>query len=179
MKTGRFVSAALGSASSAEAALTRLRDSDIARQAISILSAVRDEPDHQERGPDNKASGALKGLGFGAGVGALFGLAALVVPGVGPFIAAGALAETFGIIGSAVVSGAAVGGAAGGLSGALMKYGMNEEEARFAEERVARGAYIIAVDTERATANRETVEDILQSAGGELHARTRMDAHAS
>src|SRR4051794_9872634 len=75
--------------------------------------------------PDTHAgTGAATGALAGLGVGALAGLGVLsgVIPVIGPAIAAG----TLGVI----LSNAAAGAAIAGLAGALIGYGIPEEEAR-------------------------------------------------
>jgi hypothetical protein len=100
--------------------------------------------------------GAAAGAGIGAALGglggALMGLGLLVIPGVGPALAAGALAS--GLIG------AGIGGAAGGIAGALANAGVPEEEANYYAEGVRRGGHLVVVTT---TEDRyETARDILQ-----------------
>ena len=88
------------------------------------------------------ASGALKGAGTGAAVGGILGLAAgaaaLTIPGIGPFIAAGPIA--------AALAGAGIGAAAGGAIGALVHLGVPEEEAHYYAEGVRRGGTLITVN---------------------------------
>jgi len=88
------------------------------------------------------ASGALKGAGTGAAVGGILGLvagaAALTIPGIGPFIAAGPIA--------AALAGAGIGAAAGGAIGALVHLGVPEQEAHYYAEGVRRGGTLITVD---------------------------------
>lgn len=167
----------------AETAIDALRAYGISESAISVISKKdeafeRDHAHHdgdRHEHTDTKASGAGKGLAVGAGAGAIAGLAALAIPGVGPFIAAGAVAETLGAVGSAVATSAAVGGAIGGLTGALMKYGVDEEDARYYDEQLQRGGYWVGVDLDETRANRADVEDIFYRSGGTT-SRNRSDA---
>ena len=115
----KVVSAVFDTRAQAARAVDELRDAGINERNISVLH--QDGEKHRDNGhhdhgdhADTKASGAAKGAGIGAGVGAIAGLTALAIPGVGPFLALGAVAETLGIIGSAAVTSAAVGAAAGG-----------------------------------------------------------------
>jgi len=80
-------------------------------------------------------AGALTGLGLGtlAGLGVLAG----VVPVIGPAIAGG----TLGVI----LSNAAAGAAAAGLGGALIGYGVPEEEAKYYNEEFKAGRTIVTV----------------------------------
>ncbi|PYE55843.1 hypothetical protein [Deinococcus yavapaiensis] len=118
--------------------------------------------------PHDAADGAGKGLLAGAGIGALFGLAAAAIPGIGPFITAGALASTLGAAGGAVVGGALVGGAAGSLAGTLAQLGYTENEARTYGERIERGGVLVAIESGSGIAD-ATVIDVLQRHGGHIH----------
>lgn len=92
-------------------------------------------PEAEAAGEGAVAGGVLGGL-----VGLLVGVGAFAIPGLGPVIAAGPLAS--GLIG------AAVGAAGGGLLGALVEWGIGEEEAEFYLEGVRRGGTLVAVRTE-------------------------------
>lgn len=167
-----IVSAVFDNQAQAEQALAQLRAQGIPDRAISIVaqhsdnlttghSDVKSLDDH-----DNKASGLTKGTLAGAGIGALFGLAALAIPGVGPFITAGALAEVLGVTGGAVAAGAIVGGTAGGLSALLLDYGVSREDAAYYEQRIHQGGVFLAVDVTDAPQNEAIVRTTLQQAGG-------------
>jgi len=90
------------------------------------------------------AADAQQGAGIGATVGGIGGLLAglglLVIPGLGPVVAAGWLAAT--VIGA--LGGAAVGGAAGGLVGALTEAGVPEADANVYAEGVRRGGSLVS-----------------------------------
>jgi hypothetical protein len=87
--------------------------------------------------------GAAAGAGIGAALGGLggvlMGLGLLVVPGVGPALAAGALAS--GLVG------AGIGAASGGIAGALANAGVSEEDANYYAEGVRRGGHLVVVTT--------------------------------
>ena len=169
----RIASAIFDTRAQAERAISELRDAGIRDRDISVLHQDSDRHrdsdrrDHDHDHTDNKGSGAVKGAGIGAGVGALAGLAALAIPGVGPFLAMGAVAETLGIIGSAAATSAVVGAAAGGIAGALMDYGVSEEDARYYDRRILEGGVWVGVDTTNSDADPLTVQRILRDAGGE------------
>lgn len=87
---------------------------------------------------DKAAGGAAIG-GVLGGVGALMlGLGVFVIPGVGPFVAAGPIATT--------LAGLVAGGAVGGIAGALVEMGIDEEEAKEYEIYLNRGDILVAVD---------------------------------
>jgi len=84
------------------------------------------------------AKGAITGAATGAAIGAGFGaLASLLIPGVGPVLAAGILATALGY--------GAAGAAIGGMYGAMRGLGISEEEARHCEQHFHAGKAIIAV----------------------------------
>ena len=100
---------------------------------------------------ENTASGAAGGATAGAvlgGIGGLLvGLGALVIPGIGPVIAAGPLAAGLAAIVGAG-AGAVAGGVAGGLLGALVDLGVPHEEAEYYAEGVRRGGALVSVHTD-------------------------------
>ena len=168
----------------AEAAIAGLRAKGISENAISVISKQDHEferaHEHHEghdhdrhEHTDTKASGAGKGLAIGAGTGAIAGLAALAIPGVAPFFAAGAVAEALGIVGSTAATSAVVGGAIGGITGALMKYGVDEENARYFDEHLQRGGYWVGVDLDADRVSRSEVESVLYDNGGHSSSRPR------
>lgn len=101
--------------------------------------------------------GAITGATTGGIAGLLIGLGALVIPGVGPIIAAGEFLTWIG----AMVLGLAAGAIGGGLLGGLVALGLPEHEAKVYVEGVKRGNLIVAV---RAPAERLAVaEDIFRA----------------
>lgn len=175
MHNEKIASAIFQNFEDAERVVAKLRAAGVDERAISVLQrkgergAAGDETDDEA---DTKASGAAKGMGVGAGVGALAGAAALAIPGVGPFIALGAVAETLGLIGSSVAASAAVGAAAGGISGALMDYGVSEEDAKYYDSRIREGDVWVGVDTSKTRVERDTIEEIMEGAGGRIGQRS-------
>lgn len=101
----------------------------------------------EEHGEDEVAEGAAEGAVGGAVVGGLtgvlVGLGAFALPGLGPVIAAGPIA--------AGLAGAGIGAVTGSLLGALVEWGIPEEEAEYYAESVRRGSVLVAArvaDTE-------------------------------
>jgi hypothetical protein len=140
----------------AEAALHELRNSGFAMDRVSILAKDTDVGDQiagtevRDRGEteaqEGAGIGATTGTVLGGLGGLLVGLEALIIPGVGPFLAGGAIATT--------LAGAGLGAAAGGIIGALTGLGIPEEEARAYSERVSRGEYLVILDGTEAEINR-------------------------
>lgn len=91
---------------------------------------------------DATAAGAGMGAVLGGLTGMLVGLGALMIPGIGPVLAAGPLATVLsGLIGAGV--GAVGGGLAGGLIGALVDMGVPEDQAQYYAEGVRRGGALV------------------------------------
>jgi hypothetical protein len=140
--TRRTIVGVFDSGSNAEMALNDLRDAGFSPDQVSIVARdTREAGEIAERtgaeGAAGAGTGAVLGGITGGIVGWLIGIGALALPGIGPVVAAGALATTLG--------GAAVGAAAGGLVGALVDLGIPEEEARGYEESVRQGRMLVTV----------------------------------
>ncbi len=84
------------------------------------------------------AMGMAKGLSIGTGLGVLGAIAALLVPGIGLVVGAGAFA-------TAVASTAAAGAATGGLVGYLKDQGMGDDVAAAYHARIAEGGAILSL----------------------------------
>jgi hypothetical protein len=119
--------------------------------APSVQADVTEEKAKREEGPGNAAVGA----GIGSVVGLLAGVAALAIPGVGPFIAAGPLAA---LLGSALA-----GGAVGGIIGALSAIGVPEEYAREYAASIEQGETLVSVRA--GMVSREQVAQVLAANG--------------
>ena len=174
-----IVSAVFDSHSEAEAAVRELRQAGVSDSALSII-AQHDQSGGGDYGDANthevkeKGEGLLKGALGGAGVGALLGIAALAIPGVGPRAAAGAIAAS--AVPEAAAIGAGVGALAGGLSGLLTKHGVSEEDAKYYEQRINEGGIFVSVDTTSAGISGEAAQDILYRYGGHSSTRARTAA---
>jgi len=142
----------------AKEAIEDLRRAGFQRE-ISLLA--KDQKDisrtPDENGGGNMAGGetVADGVATGGVLGGLGGLAvgagALVIPGLGPLIAAGPIAG--------LLSGAAGGGVAGGL----VDWGIPEEEGRRYEEEIKQNKIIVAVNSSED--NIDEAENILKNHG--------------
>ncbi len=102
------------------------------------VSAVTEETG--SKAPEGIAAGAYTGGMLGGIGGLLLGIGALVIPGIGPIIAAGPIV--------AALTGAAVGAGAGGLIGGLIGLGIPEHEARQYNNYVDDGNILVLVDSD-------------------------------
>src|SRR5206468_4693688 len=119
----------------ARRAMEMLRDSGLALDDLSIVSRAS-KGEVEVSSADDVSAG--QGAAVGAVWGGLVGLAALLIPGVGPFIAGGAL--------FAALTGAVTGAVVGGIAAALIDFGgIPEEEARGYESMVYGGKTLVAV----------------------------------
>jgi hypothetical protein len=126
----------------AERGIEGLKVAGFSEQQIGV--AVRDQQQQKDltegtgaQTAEGAATGAVSGGVLGGVVGLLAGVGALVIPGIGPIIAGGALAST--------LAGAGIGAAAGGIIGALAGMGVPEEDARHFERGFQQGAVLVTV----------------------------------
>jgi len=141
------------SRSSAEKAVNTLRQQGFTNEEINIISK---KPQHQqtqqgETYDDDIVDGTLTGGTLGGIGGLLLGAGALVIPGIGPILAAGPIA-------------AAVGGAiAGGITGGLIDWGIPAEASQHYEQEVIQGSILAMIRTDAAKVN--SVAQILRQNG--------------
>ena len=81
----------------AEAAVNELRSAGVETDNLSVIGRDEDQTSVRDGSGEvvegNATGDAVKGALGGAGIGALLGVAALAIPGVGPLVAAGAIAS--------------------------------------------------------------------------------------
>jgi len=140
-------------AATARRAVDALRDSSLKLHDVSIVSRDTDNATH---GDGDVSAG--QGATVGAVWGGLVGMASLLIPGIGPFIA-------FGMLGAAV-TGAITGAVVGGITAALVYFsGIPEADARDYEAMAHAGKTLVAVKARDEDANE--VHRILTTAGAD------------
>ena len=159
------ISAVFDDREEARRAVSELRQAGISEEAISIVGRPDDDESTGGVDDDGVSKGSVVGAVAGGGVaGALLGVAALAIPGVGPLAAAGAIAA------SAIPTAAGVGAAAGATGGALARmlgdHDVEGRDAEYYEEHINRGGIFVSVDTRRSEGTSETARDILRRNGG-------------
>ena len=127
------------SRSDAEAALHRLRDAGFNMDKVSVVARDAREADqmagasvNQDRSDQAKGGagvGAIAGTATGGLVGLFGSLGVLAIPGIGP------VAEV-GIVLANTLLGSGIGAAGGGLIGALIGWGVPEDQAKYYNTRV-------------------------------------------
>jgi len=126
----------------ARGAIEALKDAGFRGEDINLLMQDRGEArdlaaDTGTKAGEGAATGAVTGGILGGLGGWLVGIGALAIPGVGPFIAAGAFGTA--------LAGVAVGAGIGAIAGALIGMGIPEEEAKYYEQEVRGGRTLVAV----------------------------------
>jgi len=171
-----LVSAVFDDQAEAERAVSELRSAGVNDSAISVIAqegktTTTTDGSGIATGDGDDTGGFVKGLVGGGAIGTLLGIAALAIPGVGPLVAAGAIASS--AIPAAALTGAAIGAATGGLAKVLTDHGVGDDDARYYEERVNGGSVFVSVDTSEAGLSSEQASDILYGAGGHSASRAR------
>jgi len=146
-----------------ERALEVLRAAGFRNSDISAILPDRDRtakdlvPEINTKAPEGFTTGASAGAAVGGVLGWLVGVGAIVIPGLGPIVAAGPVV--------AALAGAGAAGATGGLVGGLVGAGIPEVEAKRYAGRIREGGYLISVHCDdRKWAKR--AEEILETTGG-------------
>jgi uncharacterized membrane protein len=145
----------------AKKAINELKRQGFDEREISLIA--KDKKENQEQRGDNAegmtmvdqniGDGAFTGGTIGGIAGLLAGAGALLIPGIGPIVAAGPLAAFLtGIVG-------------GGIVGGLVDFGIPEESSRQLEERVKRGDLLVTLKV--AENEVPEVSSILERFGGE------------
>src|SRR3989344_4850771 len=139
----------------AEEALEELQNAGIANSDISYAYATENKVTVEDAGGNKAGEGAVEGVGTGAILGGLAGLAVAngILPGLGTLFVAGPLAALLGFTGAA----------AGGLVGALAGMGVANDEALVYEKRIKSGAVLVAAKS----ANPTLVKDVFSKHGVE------------
>ena len=121
----------------AQRAVNELKAAGFTDDQIGVASRDREGTFEEQNEETMAEEGAVAGAATGLGAGALWGLGIVAgaLPAIGPVIAGGALA--------AVAASAAGAAAAGGLVGALVGWGIPEEEANYYHSEFESGRTIV------------------------------------
>ena len=130
----------------AEDAVNELKEQGFEKE-ISLIAREGD------LGRQDLSEGAFAGGAVGGIAGLLAGAGALLIPGIGPILAAGPLAATL----TGVVT--------GGIAGSLVDYGIPENRGAYYEEQVRQGGILVSLKTEEEDV--ETAASILRDYGAE------------
>lgn len=142
-----------------------LIESRIPKQSISLLRLASQFMDTDAAWPEGHSKMSIAGATAGAGVaGAVLGAVMLMIPGIGPVAAAGAVAA------SSISSVTAISGIIGATGGAIARMLTDSDvdgvAATFYEQQIRRGKIFLSVDIRIAKDQRETVRKIMTRHGG-------------
>lgn len=167
-----IVSAVFDSQMEAERAVSDLQAAGFSNSAISVIAQHEGKTTETDGSGAEAATDVIGKTALGAGIGTALGVAALAIPGVGPLVAAGAIASI--AVPGAALTGAAIGAAAGGLAGLLTDHGINSDDATYYEGRINGGGVFVSVDLENSTMMATDAQSILDRAGGHNSTREKM-----
>lgn len=119
------------------------------------------EGDTAEEAAKGAAGGAVGGAAVGAGAGLLAAAGMAVIPGIGPFLAAGTILGTLGATAAGAAGGAVLGGAVGAIFGSTDDE--DDEYATYYRQGVEEGGSLVTVRTDDSSV--ADVRTILQSGG--------------
>ena len=135
--------------------IRRLKETGYQEADITVLAKDKGKMEQIEESTDvdTKTKTSGEQVGKGAAIGAVLGgiaaalpaLGLLVIPGIGPLLAAGPIAIILG--------GVITGGVAGSLVGVLVKLGVGEEDAKEYENYIEQGKILVLVE------NRENLRE--------------------
>jgi hypothetical protein len=135
----------------AERGIAALKQAGYQDHEIGLISKDDKNSNAAANAGEGAAYGAVVGAAGGAAIGA--GILAGVIPVIGPVLAIGTLGT--------ILLNAAGGAAVASIAGALIGWGLSEDDARYYEEQVKDGKYLVTVEC--GTGN--TARDILRSGG--------------
>lgn len=138
----------------AEVALVELRDAGF---EMNNISAIAQDPvgqemadvevaSSEERAQEGLSTGAILGATTGGMLGLIGSLSILAIPGVG------IATEAAVLLGNALL-GSGVGAAGGSIVGALIGWGIPEEQAVYYQELLSQGSYVVLVEGTEAEIN--------------------------
>ena len=139
----------------AESALMKLRDSGFDMDRVSVVNKNADTGDMQGATVSNDSSQIAESAGKSAAIGGATGgaigligsLGVLAIPGVG-------VAAEAGILLANTLFAGGLGAASGGLLGALVGWGLSEDDAKYYSDRVNdSGDYLIVVESDATSMN--------------------------
>ena len=139
----------------AEIALIELRDSGFNMDRVSAIAqnptdeqklADVEVKSSSQRAKDAAETGAVMGATTGGVLGIIGSLSILAIPGVG------LATEAAVLLGNALL-GSGLGAAGGSIVGALIGWGIPEEQAKYYEELLSQGKYVILVEGSEAEMN--------------------------
>ncbi|MBW6526361.1 hypothetical protein KZ813_05870 [Sphingomonas sp. RHCKR7] len=161
----RVASAIFDTQADAHHAVSDLRGAGVRDSEMSVVTrrgAVDDPVGSRAAGAEDRGA-VLRAILGGGAFGAGLGVATLALPGVGPLVAAGAIAAS--AVPGAMALGAVAGATAGTLAELLAPHGLGAEEAAYYDRHLSRGGVLLWVGS-GAAVPATTIADIMYRNGG-------------
>lgn len=149
----------------ANAAVVAIKAVGVPEDAISLAWRASNYLDQPYQPPKGHSLGEVTTGVVGGGIaGALFGVAVLFVPGVGPVAVAGAL--TASALGSVAGVSGVIGATGSAIAKMLSDHDVDGVEVGFYEQEIKRGKVFVSVDTRKCEDCRDEVVALFASMGG-------------
>ena len=164
---GSVISAVFDSDTAARSAIADLRSAGVDDSAISLVTQRRGTTttaNAEGDTVDEEHTNYLRGIFGGGALGAGLGVAALLIPGVGPLVAAGAIAAS--AVPGAMAVGAAVGAAGGAVNEGLKSHGISDEDAAYYTPHMKSGGILLTIHPENARVGSQQIHEIIMRNGG-------------
>lgn len=169
-----IVSAVFDSDDEARDAISALRNEGIDDASLSLITQRRGTTTTstvQGEVVDEEHSNYVRGIIGGGALGAGLGVLALAIPGVGPLVAAGAIAAS--AVPEAMAIGAAAGAALGTANEALKKHGVSDDDVAYYGNRLKNSGSVLVTVHPHGEASPGRIQEILHANGGHNAARPR------
>lgn len=166
----RMITALFDDQTQARNAIDTLRQRGVSDDAFSVIGrdgSATDGDANLGDGTNNddvKTGHVLRGILGGTALGAGLGVAALAIPGVGPLVAAGAIAAS--AVPTAMATGAVIGAGVAGLGEALHDRGVAAEDSDYYAQNIGETGVIVGVDPSEASLSAAEIDQVLMAAGG-------------
>ncbi len=168
------VSAVFDSDDEARQAVAALRNEGVTDASLSLITQRRGTTTTSNADGeviDEEHTNYLRGILGGGALGAGLGVAALAIPGVGPLVAAGAIAAA--AVPEALAVGAAVGAVVGTANEALKKHGVSEEDIAYYGDTLKRTGSVLVTVHPHGMSSPQRIQQILHAQGGHNAAQPR------
>lgn len=169
------VSAVFDNDEEAREAISALRSAGVHDASLSLITQRRGTTTTSNADGDvvdEEHSNWLRGILGGGAVGAGLGVAALAIPGVGPLVAAGAIATA--LVPEALAIGAAAGAVLGTANEALKNHGVSDEDVAYYGSTLNKNGGVLVTVHPHGEASKQSIQQILHANGGHNAAQPRI-----
>lgn len=168
------ISAVFDSDDEARDAISALRSEGVNDASLSLMTQRRGTTTTSNVDGDvvdEEHSNLLRGILGGGVLGAGLGVAALAIPGVGPLVAAGAIAAS--VVPEAMAIGAVAGAALGAGNEAMKKHGVSDDDIEYYGNKLKNSGSVLVTVHPHGEASPQRIQQILHSNGGHNAAQPR------